>query len=1047
MKIANFSVDRPVAISMLIVALVLVGVVALPKLRVDLYPDMNLPYVLITTEYEGASPAEVENLVTKPLESSLSTVSNVKEVISWSEPGVTRIVMSMNWGTDMDQAALDMRDKVDMVRGYLPSEVKTPRVLKLDPNSMPIMTFALSGSDLSEMKRVAEDIIQPRLERAEGVASVYVTGGKEKEIKVVLNQAKLQIYGLTAGQVAQTISSDNLTGTAGSVARGASDLDIRVIGEYKKAKDLEDILVGLPGGGTVRLRDIADIKDDTKKTTQISYVNGQPSVGITVMKESGSNTVQVAKNVKKAVSELQLELSEGIKLNTVTDLSKFISDAIKNVVEHAVLGGLLAVVVLYLFLRSFRSTIIVAVVIPISIIGTFSMMYFGKQTINMISLGGLALGLGSLVDFSVVVLESIFRYRQDGNGVIDAAKKGTAEVGNAVMASAAAQVVVFMPIVFVQGLAGILFGPMALSVSFSHLAALFAALTLVPMISSRMLKITISDGGEGLGNGNGRIMTTLHMPAEKFGKYYRRLAEKYSLLLNWALGHRKTVVFSSLGLFVVSCALLFGVVGTEFMPQMDQGQIRVTIELPSGAQLSETKKVAEKVEEMARSIPATDIIFSNVGTGGQWAMMGGGTPETGTMEIKLKPIVERSVTTEQVVEKLRDDLAQVPGAKFTVQIADDSGGQQGAAISVRIKGDDLNVLRDLGDEVAREVKMVNGTRNVTSSLEDAKPELQVLVDRKKAGEYGITAGQVLTAARTAFDGQVVSQLRTGDDEIDIRLMYPEDYRLDINNVTGTMINTSAGGKVALGDVATVAIKPAPVSILRYNQSRWVSVDSEIQGRDLGSINKDIQARLDTIKLPAGYAMELGGQAKDMAESFGDLGLAIILAILLVYMVMAAQFESLFYPFVIMFSIPPTIIGVALGLLITGYHFSVVAMIGYIMLVGIVVNNAIVLIDYVNTLRKRGLGRDDAVRQAGPVRLRPILMTTLATVLALLPLAFGAGEGSEGQAPMAVVVAFGLTFSTIVTLVLIPVMYTILDDLGRAIVKRMSLWFGGRGVAG
>lgn len=1047
MKIANFSVDRPVAISMLIVALVLVGVVALPKLRVDLYPDMNLPYVLITTEYEGASPAEVENLVTKPLESSLSTVSNVKEVISWSEPGVTRIVMSMNWGTDMDQAALDMRDKVDMVRGYLPSEVKTPRVLKLDPNSMPIMTFALSGSDLSEMKRVAEDIIQPRLERAEGVASVYVTGGKEKEIKVVLNQAKLQIYGLTAGQVAQTISSDNLTGTAGSVARGASDLDIRVIGEYKKAKDLEDILVGLPGGGTVRLRDIADIKDDTKKTTQISYVNGQPSVGITVMKESGSNTVQVAKNVKKAVSELQLELSEGIKLNTVTDLSKFISDAIKNVVEHAVLGGLLAVVVLYLFLRSFRSTIIVAVVIPISIIGTFSMMYFGKQTINMISLGGLALGLGSLVDFSVVVLESIFRYRQDGNGVIDAAKKGTAEVGNAVMASAAAQVVVFMPIVFVQGLAGILFGPMALSVSFSHLAALFAALTLVPMISSRMLKITISDGGEGLGNGNGRIMTTLHMPAEKFGKYYRRLAEKYSLLLNWALGHRKTVVFSSLGLFVVSCALLFGVVGTEFMPQMDQGQIRVTIELPSGAQLSETKKVAEKVEEMARSIPATDIIFSNVGTGGQWAMMGGGTPETATMEIKLKPLVERSVTTEQVVEKLRDDLAQVPGAKFTVQIADDSGGQQGAAISVRIKGDDLNVLRDLGDEVAREVKMVNGTRNVTSSLEDAKPELQVLVDRKKAGEYGITAGQVLTAARTAFDGQVVSQLRTGDDEIDIRLMYPEDYRLDINNVTGTMINTSAGGKVALGDVATVAIKPAPVSILRYNQSRWVSVDSEIQGRDLGSINKDIQARLDTIKLPAGYAMELGGQAKDMAESFGDLGLAIILAILLVYMVMAAQFESLFYPFVIMFSIPPTIIGVALGLLITGYHFSVVAMIGYIMLVGIVVNNAIVLIDYVNTLRKRGLGRDDAVRQAGPVRLRPILMTTLATVLALLPLAFGAGEGSEGQAPMAVVVAFGLTFSTIVTLVLIPVMYTILDDLGRAIVKRMSLWFGGRGVAG
>ncbi|MCL6611050.1 MAG: efflux RND transporter permease subunit [Peptococcaceae bacterium] len=1043
MKIANFSVDRPVAITMLIVALVLVGLVSLPRLRVDLYPDMNLPFVLVTADYEGASPAEVENLVTRPLESVLSTVSNVQEIFSWSEPGVTRVGVRLDWGTDMDQATLDIRDKVDMVRGYLPSEVKTPRVLKMDPNSMPILSFTLSGSDLSEMKRVAEDVIKPRLERAEGVASVYVTGGREKEIKVVLSQSKMEAYGLTAGQVAQAISSENLSGTAGTVARGSSDLDVRVIGEYKKAQDLENIAVTLPGGGSVRLKDLAEIKEDYKKDRQASYVNGKQSVGLMVVKETGSNTVQVANRVNQIVAGIQRELPQGMRLDMVMDLSKFIRDSISNVVEHAVIGGLLAVVILYLFLRSFRSTIVVALVIPISVIATFSMMYFGGQTINLLSLGGLALGLGSLVDFSVVVLESIFRHRQEGRGIVAAAKEGTAEVGNAVVASAATQVVVFMPIVFVQGLAGILFGPMALTVSFSHLAALFAALTLVPMITTRMMKVTIAESDDPAAEGRGRIIGLLHLPAEKFGRRYRAFAGQYSRLLDWALKHRKTVVLSSAGLFAASCVLLFTVVGTEFIPQMDQGQISVTVELPSGAQLAETGRMVSRVEEIAAGMPATDLIFSQVGSGGYFAMLGGGTQNLATIQIKLKPLKERDVSTVQAVEKLRDQLSRVPGAKFTVQVTDDSGGHTGAPISIRIRGDDIDVLKELGDRVAGEVKTVPGTRNVSSSLEDAKPELQVLLDRQRAGQYGVTAGQVMAAARTAFDGQVVSRVKTGDDEIDIRLMYPEDYRLNINNVANTMINTATGSKVTLGEIAAIGVRPAPVSITRYNQARYVQVDSELVGRDLGSVNKDIQAKLDAIRLPAGYTMELGGQAEDMKESFGDLGMAIILAVVLVYMVMAAQFESLFYPFVIMFSVPPTIIGVALGLFITGHHLSVPAMIGYIMLVGIVVNNAIVLIDYVNTLRKRGLSRDEALRRAGPVRLRPILMTTLSTVLALLPLAFGGGEGAEGQAPLAVVVAFGLTFSTVITLVLIPVVYTIFDDLGRAVVKRISLMIDSR----
>ncbi|MFZ5642998.1 MAG: efflux RND transporter permease subunit [Bacillota bacterium] len=1047
MKIAEFSVKRPVAITMLIVALILLGVVSLPRLRVDLYPDMNLPFVLVSAEYEGASPAEVEKLVTKPIEGVLSSVNNVKEVISWSEPGVSRIGIRLEWGVDMNQAALDIRDKIDIIRGYLPSDVKTPQVLKMDPNSMPIISLTLSGSDLSEMKRVAEDVIQPKLERADGVASAYVTGGREKEIKVVLDQNKLQVYGLTAGQVSQAISSDNLSGTAGTVVKGQSDLDVRIVGEYKKAQDLENIAISLPRGGTVRLGDLAEIKDDYKKTLQVSYVNGNPSVGISVLKETGSNTVKVADNVYEMMEEIKAELPEGMKLDVVYDLSIFIRQSISNVVQHGALGGILAVVVLYLFLRSFRSTIIVALVIPISVIGTFSMMYFGGQTINMLSLGGLALGIGSLVDFSVVVLESIYRHRQDGHGIVDAAIKGTSEVGNAVTASAATQVVVFMPIVFVQGLAGILFGPLALTVSFSHIAALFAALTLVPMITTRMLKVTVLDHENGYDdNGRGRLLATLHRPAEKFGKSYRRFSEQYSRLLKWALGHRKTVVLTSLAMFVASCIIMAVAVGTEFVPQMDQGQISVNVELPTGSQLSETQKIVARVEEILASEPATDIVFSNVGSGGQFSMLGGGTPEMATMQIKLKPLDQRDISTNEMVEKLRDQVSSIPGAKFTVNVADDSGGGGGAPISIRISGDDLDTLKDLGDIVAERVKEVQGTRNVVNSLEEAKPEMQVLVDRQRAAQYGVTVGQVLSAARTAFDGQVVSRVRTGEDEIDIRLMYPNDYRLDIRNVTNTMITSATGAKVALGDVARVEMDHAPVNITRYNQARLVTVDAEFIGRDLGSVNRDIQAKMDELKLPAGYTMDIGGQAKDMAESFGDLSLAILLAIVLVYMVMAAQFESLFYPFVIMFSIPPTIVGVCLGLLITGHHLSVPAMIGYIMLIGIVVNNAIVLIDYVNTLRKRGLGRDEAILQAGPVRLRPILMTTLATVLALIPLAFGGGEGAEGQAPLAVVVSFGLTLSTMITLVLIPVMYTLLDDFGRWIAKRMSLIVGGSGVA-
>jgi len=917
-----------------------------------------------------------------------------------------------------------------MFRDALPGEVGSPRVMKMDPNSAPIMMYTLYGADPVKLTGLAEDTVKTRLERIKGVASVTITGSREREFKVVIDRAKLEVYGLTAGQVAQAIAADNITGTAGSVEEGKSELNIRVQGEYSSAEDLKNIQVSLgAGSGTVKLADLAAIQDEYKQITDYSYVDGEPALSIQIFKASGHNTVQAAKAIKNEVSRLNNPLPEGVKLSNVLDTSKFIEDSIGNVVRHTAVGGILAMVILYLFLRNVRSTLVVVLVMPIAVIATFTMMYFADQTINLLSLGGLALGLGSLVDFSVVVLENIYRYRQNGYKVIEAAKLGTAEVGNAVLASGMAQVVVFAPIIFVQGLSGILFGPLALTVTISHIAALFAALTLVPMMFSRLLKnVPPADTVQ--------VEGKTRNPVVVFGRFFSKLNERYGRLLRWALGHRKRVVIIAVVLFAGSIALI-PLVGTEFIPSMDQGEIAVDLETAPGTALEETKAVAGGVEDrLKKAFPDRERIFTQVGTGDMaWLGVIGGNEAQ--LQIKLPPADQRDYTTEQAIEKMRALVSGIPGCTATVRQTNEQTMGFGQAVEVTIRGDDLEVLKQLGALTTQIVTDVEGTRNVSNSLEEAQLEVQVQIDREQAALYGLSGAQIMSAVRTAFDGQVVGRVRTGDDEIDIRLMYGDDFEETPAQLENLMLVSQTGARVALETVADITVKQAPVSISRSDQAREVRVSADVAGRDLGSVNSDIQAQLDRLALPDGYTAELGGQAEDMAESFGDLGLAMLLAIVLVYMVMAAQFESLFHPFIIMFSLPPTLVGVVLGLLVTGHHISVPALIGAIMLMGIVVNNAIVLIDYVNTLRKRGMERNEAITAAGPVRLRPILMTTLTTVLALLPLAFGSGEGAEGWAPLAVVVAFGLTLSTLITLVLVPVGYTIFDDLGNKLKIRFS----------
>ncbi|MEG6522975.1 efflux RND transporter permease subunit [Desulfotomaculum sp. 1211_IL3151] len=1031
MKIADISVDRPVAISMLIIALVVLGLFSLPRLAVDLYPEMELPVAIVSTSYDGASPAEVEELISKPLESAMATTENISEIRSNSQNGFSLVIVLFNWGTNMDNAAIDLREKIDFVSAMMPDDASSPRVMKLDPNQAPIISFSLTGAngDLVKLKRIAEDEIQPRLERIKGVGSVYISGGKTREIKVILDPAKMETYGLSAGQIMQSIASDNINGTAGQVDKGSSQTTIRVVGEYKSIDQLKEVRISLATGNSIALKDLATIEDGFKEENTYTFTDGKTSLGMSIMKATGGNTVTVANEVMAEVEELNKTLPDGIEITTVMDTSKFIKDSINNVVEHGLLGGMFAVIVLYLFLRSVRSTLVVALTIPISIIATFAMMYFGNQSINMLSLGGLVLGLGSLVDFSVVVLESIYRYRQNGFSIIEAAKLGTAEVSNAVTASALAQVVVFMPIVFVEGIAGILFKPMALTVSFSHIAALFAALTLVPMMSARLLR-NVAPADETLPEGKTKN------PVIVFGKFLHSLNQRYGRILNWSLGNRKKVVGLTAVLLIASIAAT-PLIGTEFITTMDQGEISVNIEMPAGTKIEETSRVAKDLENIARNeVKEIERIFTTVG-GGQLSFLGSSASDQASLQIKLVPLEKRKISTEQATEKLRQAMQDTPGADITVAITDNSGAGSGSAVQIGIRGDDLEVLEQIGDLLVETVKDVEGTRNVTNSMTEATAEMRINVDREQAARYGLSASQILSAVSTSFDGRLVGQMRTGADEVDIRMMTPEDAGKSIDTLANLTIVSPTGARVPVSAVASIESHHMPAAISRTDQSREITVTADVIGRDIGSINRDIQVALNQLALPDGYEVSFGGQAEDMAESFASLGLALLLSVLLVFMVMAAQFESLFQPFIIMFSLPPTFIGAIFGLGVTGNPISVTAMIGAIMLVGVVLNNAIVLVDYINVLRRRGHERNEAILMAGPIRLRPILMTALATVLALLPMAFGSGEGAEAQAPMAIVIAFGLTFSTVITLVLVPVVYTLFDDLGKKFSGKYS----------
>lgn len=1019
MDITKLSIKRPIALLMVVCIVVLLGVVSLTSLPIDLMPSMNIPVAVVMTTYTGAGPYVVENMVTKPLESAIATVQNVKTVQSQSTEGTSFVIVEFAEGTDMNFASLDLRERIDLVKAMLPEDTSTPMVLKIDMNSQPIASFTVNGNmGQDDLKSIVEDKIQPRIERLGGIASADLSGGREKEIKVTLDVDKITGMGINVNQIISTLMSENYNQAGGKVDYGELSFSVRTQGEFVTINQIEQMPLVLTSGGFIQLKDIAKVEEVYKEGTSFARINGQDCIILSLQKSTDSNIVEAMRNVKKEMESLKKDYPE-LTFGLVDDQSEFIELSISSVVNNLILGALLSVLVLMIFLKNFGLTLVIGLSIPISVIATFVMVYFSGTTLNMISLGGLALGVGMLVDNSIVVLDNIYRHRINGADRIEAAYSGTQEVRSAVVASTLTTVVVFLPIVFTSGLIIQIFRDMALTVCFSLFASLVVAITIVPMLCATIVrKIGVLKAPKPLDFFN-KIISWWDWAIEHLNDIYLKV-------LAWALRRKKTTLLIA-GVAFLCAMVLIPFVGVEFIPAVDEGGIVISVTMPEGTKLEDIDQTMKKMEDILSAIPEMESVSASVG-GGQMMMIA--SQNVGNITCQLVNKDERKRRTEFVADDIRNQLKNIPGAKIAVSLAGSmmSSSFGGSGVSYQLQGPDFDKLKEISDHMVGIIEKVEGTREVSTSLSDARTEVQITIDRDKASMMGLTASQVSSNIRLALEGRVATTLKRDGLEIDVRVTYPEGLKKNLEELKSITVKTPMGGDVALSALGDIELVEGPTAIARNNQQRLVTISADVIGRDVGTVDKEIRQKIDAIAMPDGYSLVVGGQVEMLNDSVNSLLLMFFMAIILVYMVMAAQFESLLYPFVIMFSIPLAATGSLFLLFITRTPISTPALIGAVMLVGIVVNNAIVLVDYINKLRERGMGIHEAILKAGPNRLRPILMTALTTILALIPMVFSTADGAEMQKPLAMMVMGGLVSSTVLTLVVVPILYTYFDTL-------------------
>jgi len=1034
MWLTKVSITRPVFITMVVGALIVLGLRSMREMPPELYPKIDIPYVTISTVYVGAGPEEIETLVTKPLEEAVSSVNNVKNVVSYSQDSVSIISVEFLIGTDLNIALSDVREKVDAARRALPREVEAPVLSKLDVGAMPVVFIGVSSRrPLRELRHLVDEVIKERLSKISGVAAVSVTGGEVREIQVNIDQERLEAYGLSLSQVAQALALANLNLPSGKVEQGQREYAVRVLGEFKNVDEIRHLRLRFPGpqaGLVLRLEDLAEVVDAAADRAEITRVNGRESIGLLIQKTADANTVRVVDSVRDELAALKKELPEDVEFTLSQDQSEKTREALADVQMSLILAILIVVFVVFLFLHNIRGTFIVAIAIPTSIISTFIIMYFAGFTLNMMTMLALSLVVGILVDDSIVVLENIFRHLQAGEGPREAAFNGRTEIGLAAVTITLTDVVVFVPIAFMGGLVGQFFRQFGLTVAIATLFSLFVSFTLTPMLASRWFR-------------RGEEMESQAGFFARFDAFYHALDRGYRRLLAWALRHRAAVVLSGVlalvGVSLVGCPRL----GFEFFPQSDAGSVGITVEMPVGTRLEVTDAVMREIEERVTDIPEVETVFTNVGMV-SGSFRGGGEqgeaygqimldliPKVGVLDRILHPFKlpagMRTRSDQDIAAMLRQRLADLPGAAIKVSVMSHMGGGS-SPIEIELRSNDMDELLRVAEAITHRLEGIPGILNPDLSWRIGKPEVQVRLDRVKAAELGFSVAQVAQVLRDAIEGNTSSKFRESGDEYDLRVRLQEMDRQSLTDVGRIVLGSVDGEPIYLADVATLSRGSGPTKIDRKNRMRQVSVVANLKaGYPLGNMQRVINREIADVDL-GHVLLHWGGQAEMMRESGGHLGSALLLSIILVYMLMAALFENFLHPLTIMLSLPMALVGAIIALVLAGQTLSIVAMIGVIMLVGLVTKNAILLIDYTNTLRARGLARNEAILEAGPTRLRPILMTTLAMVFGLLPIAMKLGRGAEARSPMGVTVIGGLVLSTLLTLVMIPVVYTLFDDL-------------------
>jgi len=1007
---------------MLCGVIVLLGAISLVRLPVDLMPDVTFPSITVRVSYGGVGPLEMEELVTRPIEQAVSAVAGLEQINATSSEGSSTVRLNFAWGTDLNAAADDVRSRVDRVRGRLPEDADAPILFKFDASAMPIMGVGVEGNmDRVTLREMAQNILSPRMERVPGVAAVSVEGGLRRQIHVELSKEKISALDLSVDRVVSILRTENENTPLGEIDEGDTTYLLRSQGQYENLEQIRDLVVLSRGNVPIYLRDIAEVKDATEDLRSFTRINGKPAIRMRVTKQSGENTVAIADLVKAEIARINREVPN-VKLMVLDDSSVFIQRSIDSVKEAAILGAFLVVGIIFLFLRDVRSTVIICTSIPISIIGTFALLYFAGFTLNTMTFGGLALGVGMIVDASIVVLENSYRHMEQlGKDRLQAAIDGSEEVWSAILASILTHISVFVPLLFLTGISSVMFKQLAIVVMFSLGMSLFVAVTLVPVLCSKLLRLPPPvEERRGL---TGRLFSWSET-------LLNRMDEGYRSLLHKALQHRPTVLLTGTALFVIALAIM-PYVGSELMPQTDEGEVQVDVELPVGTRIERTEATILRLEQMVREmVPELDILISNGGGGGFM----GGSGHRGSLTLRLKPRAERTRSNEQIAADLRVKLTGLPGVVLRPRA---SGGNNQMSrmfnmggegrLSLEIRGHDLEDSRALAIRAKALMDETPGIKGARIGREEGRPELAVRVDRPKAALLGLRQSDVASTLRTNVAGTTAAQFRERGFEYPIIVRLREEDRSRVEDVDQVMLSSGQGQVLQAKNLLDIRTQKGPVQIERRNQERITRVSAEIEV-PLSEAVKAVQERIPGIAIPRDFSVGFGTEVEEQQKAFNQLLLTLILALILTYAVMASQYESLRDPFIIMFSVPLAGIGVVGTLLLTGTTFSLQAYIGVIMLAGIVISNAILLVDYTNVLRRRdGLPLREAVELAGRTRLRPILMTSLTTVLGLVPMAMALGEGSEIQAPLARVVIGGLVTSTLITLVFVPTVYTLFEE--------------------